>query len=108
MSDSNQSTDSNEYPDDVQAARNRVLAESDRDVWVVERNPGSGWRVCAVLPSFEAAQRYEEDLRTVMNHCPEDFPEKYFSEIRTRHGSRQSPTTMFDDYPPQTDRGAHR
>ncbi len=86
--------------------RRRVFAEPDRDVWVVERNPGSGWRVSAVLGSYEDAERYKDDLREVMNSYPEDFPEDFKSktEFRIRYNSRRSGTKYFENYPPEDDR----
>jgi hypothetical protein len=87
---------------DVEAARNRVFADSDRDVWVVERNPGSGWRVSAVLADYDDAEDYAADLRVVLNNYPEKFPEEFKSdtEVRIRHGTRRSGSKMFESYPP--------
>lgn len=87
---------------DVVAARERVFGEHDREVWVVERNPGSGWRVSAVFADYDAADDYAADLRVVMNHYPDGFPEQFKSEtdVRIRHGSRKSGTKMFESYPP--------
>jgi len=83
----------------------RVFEDADRDVWVVERNPGGGWQVSAVLTSFEDAQRYEQDLRAFLND-QEGIPEEFQHEVRTRHGGRGSPTKMWEEYPPTgTNRG---
>lgn len=99
---------SDEYSADTdqEELKRRVFAEPDREVWVVERNPGSGWRVSAVLSSYDDAEQYRDDLREVMNTYPEDFPEdfKREDEFRIRHGSRQSGTKMFEEYPPEDDR----
>lgn len=87
----------------IERAKERVLSDGDRVVWVVERNPGSGWRVSAVLASWDAAEQYREDLFAVMNHYPEEFPEEFQheTEVRIRSGSRGSPTKMFESYPPE-------
>lgn len=77
----------------------RILEDSDRDVWVVEENRGSGWIVSAVLTSFEDAQRYERDLRAFMSD-QDEIPEEFQHEVRTRHGGRNSPTKMWEEYPP--------
>lgn len=86
---------------EVISGKSPILADGDRDVWVVERNPGSGWRVSAVLQSFDEAEKYEEDLREWHKESQEDIPEQYQHKIRTRHGGRNSPTKMFEDYPPE-------
>lgn len=78
----------------------RILGDADRDVWVVERNPGSGWRVSAVLASYEDAQKYQEDLRAFMSD-QDGIPEEFQHEVRTRHGGRNSPTKMWEAYPPE-------
>lgn len=87
----------------VERAKERVFAEPDREVWVVERNPGSGWRVSAVLPTHEDAERYRDDLRTVLNNYPEEFPEEFKTDhtFRIRQGGRHSPTPMWESYPPE-------
>jgi hypothetical protein len=71
---------------------------------VVERNPGSGWRVSAVLTNYEDAEKYADDLMDAMNHCPDDFPEEFHHgcSVRLRHGSKRSATKMFEEYPPQS------
>ena len=75
-----------------------ILADPDREVWVVEQNPGSGWRVSAVLTSFADAEAYEDDLRKFN----EDMETRFRSAgIKTRHGGRNSPTKMFETYPPE-------
>jgi len=91
---------------DVEAAKERLFADPDREVWVVERNPGSEWRVSAVFASYDDADDYAADLRVVANNYPEDFPESFESEteVRIRHGSRKSGTKMFGSYPPCNDR----
>lgn len=90
---------------DVEAAKERVFAEPDDEVWVVERNPGSGWRVTAVFDSYRAADDYTADLRVVLNSYPEEFPEKFKqdTDVRIRHGSIKSGTKFFADYPPDVD-----
>jgi len=87
---------------DVEAAKERAFADPDREVWVVERNPGSGWSVSAVFADYDDADDYAADLRVVANSYPENFPEKFESgtEVRIRHGSRKSGTKMFESYPP--------
>lgn len=90
----------------VEEAKRRVLhTEPDREVWVVERNPGSGWRVSAVLASYDEAVQYSDDLRVVANTHPDDFPEKFKhdTEVRIRRGSRNSGTEMWESYPPEAD-----
>ena len=90
---------------DVQKAKRRVFGEYDREVWVVERNPGSGWRVSAVFSTYDDADDYAADLRVVMNHYSDGFPEdfKHETDVRIRHGSRKSGTKMFETYPPEAD-----
>ena len=85
--------------DDTDGVPERIFEDADRDVWVVERNPGGGWRVSAVLTSFEDAQRYEQDLRAFFND-QEGIPEEFQHEVRTRHGGLNSPTKMWEEYPP--------
>lgn len=104
MPDADTRTDGTEHPEEVQQAWDRITADADRDVWVVERNPGSGWRVSAVLASYDEAEQYRDDLRTAMEHYPEDFPERFKTDydIRIRHGSRKSGTKMFEEYPPRS------
>jgi hypothetical protein len=91
---------------DIEAAKERVFTEADREVWVVERSRGSGWRVSAVFSTYDDADDYAADLRVVANNYPEDFPERFESEteVRIRHGSRKSGTEMFESYPPCNDR----
>lgn len=86
---------------EASTAKSPVLADADRDVWVVERNPGSGWRVSAVLTSFEEAEQYEQDLREWHEESNENMPEELHHDLRTRHGGRKSPTKMFEKYPPE-------
>lgn len=90
-----------EYESD--SPRNRVFSDADQDVWVVERNPGSGWRVSAVLTSYEDAKRYRDDLRQVLNEYPDEFPEEYKTEydVKIRHGGRDSPTGLYESWPPE-------
>jgi len=76
---------------------NPIPAESDTDVWVVEYNPGSGWRVSAVFTSWEDADKYEDDLRDFIQS---DVDEYSPDSIRTRHGGRKSPTKFFETWPP--------
>jgi len=78
-----------------------ILADGDRDVWVVESNPGSGWRIEAVLPSFEAAERFEDDFREWRREMNDNIPDEFEHSVRTRHGGRKSPTKMFESYPPE-------
>ena len=87
---------------DVQAAKERVFSKPEREVWVVERNPGSGWRVSAVFASYNDAEDYRNDLRVTANNYPDEFPEKFKTEdrVRIRHGSRKSGTKFFEEYPP--------
>lgn len=86
---------------DIDEAKRRVLGEADREVWVVERNPGSGWRVSAVLASYDEAEQYSADLRQVANHFPDEFPEEFKreTEVRIRRGGRKSGTKMWENYP---------
>lgn len=89
----------------LKEAKRRVLAEGDREVWVVERNPGSGWRVSAVFESYGGADQYRKDLRRVMNNYPKHFPENFKSDtdVRIRSGSRKSGTKLYGSYPPECD-----
>ena len=90
---------------DIEVAKERVFADSDRTVWVVERNRGSGWGVSAVFANYDDADHYAADLRVVANNYAEDFPKRFESEteVRIRHGSRKSGTKMFESYPPCND-----
>ena len=93
-----------ERPAEIQQAWDRITADPDREVFVVERNPGSGWRVSAVLTGYEDAAQYADDLMDAMNHCPEDFPEEFHhgDSVRIRYGGIRSATKMFEEYPPQS------
>jgi len=85
-------------------AADRVTADSDRDVWVVESNPGSGWRVAAVLTSYEDAEAYIEDAREFSENCPENAPERHArNTIRFRHGGRKSPNRLYETWPPENE-----
>lgn len=91
-------------PETYQESAGRVTAESDRDVWVVQEKIGGGWRVAAVLTSYDDAQAYMADLRDFSENCPEDAPEEYCRRnIEFRYGSRDSPTKMFEEWPPDTE-----
>ena len=88
-------------PDAYRRAADRVTAESDRDVWVVQEKRGDEWRVAAVLTSYEDAQAYIEDARDFSENCPEDAPEKFSRRKRAfRHGSRKSPNKLYEQWPP--------
>lgn len=81
----------------------RILADGDREVWVVERSRGDTWSTAAVLTSYDDAQRYTEDLREFTNTYPDGFPEEHETEtsVRIRHGGRRSPTKLFESWPPE-------
>lgn len=91
---------------DIEAARERVFADPDQEVWVVERDPGSGWRTSAVFADYDDADDYVADLQVVLNNYSDEFPERFKSEteVRIRNNSRNSPTKMFESYPPCNDR----
>jgi len=89
---------------DVEAAKERVFADGDREVWVVERTQGTGWSVSAVFATYDDAEDYATDLRIVANSYPEDFPGRFEDDtkVRIRHGSRKSGTMMYEEYPPES------
>jgi hypothetical protein len=79
-----------------------VTADGDREVFVVETNQGGGWSVAAVFTSYADVEAYIEDYRDFTEHCPEDAPEDHCrNTIRFRHGSRQSPTPLYESWPPE-------
>lgn len=89
-------------PETYEKAAERVTAEPDQQVWVVQRKRGDEWSVSAVLTSYEDAEEYVNDLRDFAENCPEGSPEEYCRmQITTKHGSRKSPTKMFETYPPE-------
>lgn len=89
-------------PEAYDKAADRVTADADRGVWVVEENRGNGWSVSAVLTSHEDARAYVQDARDFVENCPEDAPESFSrSTIRFRYGGRSSPKKLFESWPPQ-------
>lgn len=87
--------------DDYRQVADRVTADGDRDVWVVEYKTSSEWKVSAVLTSYADAEAYEEDLREFITSYPDDVPERFrIDEVRTRHGGRRSPTKFYEEWPP--------
>lgn len=92
-------------PEAYQKAADRVTADPDQEVWVVQRKRGDEWSVSAVFTSYDDAREYVNDLKDFAENCPEDSPEEYCrKQISIRHGSRKSPTKMFETYPPETER----
>lgn len=82
-------------------AADRVTADADAEVWVVQERRGDEWSVAAVLPTYDDAEAYIEDLRTFKENCPEDSPEEFCrSRASFRVGSRHSPTKLFEEWPP--------
>ena len=88
-------------PEAYEQAADRVTADADQEVWVVQRKRGDEWSVSAVLTSYEDAQEYIEDLRTFSENCPEGAPEEYArKQIAMRVGGPNSPTKLFSEWPP--------
>lgn len=90
-------------PEAYEQAAEKVTAESDRDVWVVQESRGDEWHVAAVLTSYEDAQAYMEDARDFAENCPTGSPERFSRRtVGFRYGGRDSPTKMFESWPPET------
>ena len=89
-------------PEAYEQAADRVTADADRDVWVVERKVGDEWRVTAVFTSYRDAEAFTQDYRDFAENCPEDTPSKYARKtVSFRLGGRKSPKSLYESWPPE-------
>jgi len=93
-------------PAAYQKAADKVTAESDKEVYVVEKryDNNQSYRVAGVLTSYSDAQAYMEDLRDFHENCPEDTPEQFGrKQVMFRVSTRQSPNKLYENWPPEED-----
>ena len=81
-------------------AADRVTAGGHEAVWVVQVKTADEWRVSAVLTSYDDADAYADDLRDFHENCPEGAEEHGRTTVRIQHGSRRSPTKLYETWPP--------
>jgi hypothetical protein len=93
-------------PEAYHEAADRVTADSDRDVWVVQKRHSESqeWSVAAVLTSYQDVRAYMDDFQTFSENCPKDSPEEHCrSAVHFRVGSPNSPTNMYESWPPDAE-----
>lgn len=90
-------------PKAYREAAEKLTSDGDDEMWVVQVKyaENQDWRVSAILPTYEDAQQYINDHRTFTENCSEDMPEEFGRKTAYyRYGSRDSPTKVFETWPP--------